>query len=338
MTGIATGTTVVTYQNSYGCLRTIVATVNTAVEPITGPALVCAGQTNALLVSPSSGGTWSSNSTSVVTAHASTGLLSGISSGSANITYKASPGCYTIIIATVNASVASITGATGFCAAGGTTTLANTTGGGDWSSSNTSRATINPGTRIVTGATAGTATITYLVTAACYKTVVVTVNPLPSAISGATTVADGSTVTFTSSAGSGVWSGSNNSIATVGTGNGVVTGVGTGVATISYHSGTGCFVTRDINVVASRPADFNLAENITFSVYPNPTSGSITVNSSVNGVFMLFAADGRTVTQYTVNAGATPISLPGDLAEGLYLGRFDGANNTSATARVWFKP
>jgi hypothetical protein len=59
--------------------------------------------------------------------------------------------------------VADITGAEFVCT-GSTITLANTTTGGIWTSSNSNLATIDPATGEVTGISAGTVTITYTVT------------------------------------------------------------------------------------------------------------------------------------------------------------------------------
>ncbi len=78
---------------------------------------------------------------------------------------------------TVNA----ITGASNVCA-GSSTTLANTTIGGTWSSSNTSIANVNS-SGVVTGASAGTVTITYTVNnAGCSASTTkdIVVNALPS--------------------------------------------------------------------------------------------------------------------------------------------------------------
>ena len=104
---------------------------------------------------------------------------------------------------TVNATpvVADITGASSVCA-GNTTTLANTTVGGTWSSSNTAIATINS-SGVVTGVGAGTATITYTVNnSGCIgsATKQIVINPLPTvSLSGTGSCA--STLTATISGG-----------------------------------------------------------------------------------------------------------------------------------------
>jgi Bacterial Ig-like domain (group 2) len=70
-------------------------------------------------------------------------------------------------------TLAAITGTPTVCI-GATTTLANTTTGGVWSSTNTAIATVNATTGVVTGVAAGTATI-YYTTGNCFVTMEVTV-------------------------------------------------------------------------------------------------------------------------------------------------------------------
>src|SRR4051812_2882697 len=78
-------------------------------------------------------------------------------------------------------AIGPITGPSTVCA-GATVTLANTTPGGTWSSSDVSVATIGASSGIVTGTltgtTAGMATISYT-DGTSYATTVITVNPLP---------------------------------------------------------------------------------------------------------------------------------------------------------------
>ncbi len=53
--------------------------------------------------------------------------------------------------------------------------LTDTTAGGVWTSGNTSVATVGILTGVVTGASAGTAVITYTIAGGCYATTIVTV-------------------------------------------------------------------------------------------------------------------------------------------------------------------
>src|ERR1043165_7568929 len=131
---------------------------------------------------------------------------------------------------------------------GNTTTLADATSGGTWSSSNTSVATIGTG-GVVTGVVPGVVTITYTVGTA-YVTYSVTVEAI-SPITGSHTVLEGNTTTLADVTPGGTWSSSNTSVATIGTG-GVVTGVVPGVVTITYTVGT-AYVTYSVTVEAIQP-------------------------------------------------------------------------------------
>lgn len=165
----APGTYSVTVSYPDGCTRTdnIVITRSTVtVDPITGTAAVCAGNTTTLS-STTPGGVWSTSDAAIATV-SGTGVVSGVAAGTANITYTVTngDGCSNNqqLAVTVNAvtAVPAITG-TLTLFQGGTTTLSNTTPGGVWSSSNTAVATVDA-SGIVTGVTGGTADITYTVT------------------------------------------------------------------------------------------------------------------------------------------------------------------------------
>ncbi len=136
--------------------------------------------------------------------------------------------------------VAPITGTATVCV-GSTTTLADATAGGTWTSGSTGIATVVGG--VVTGVTAGTAVISYNAGSAGIATLTVTVNPLPVTpppiISTAATVCVGSTITCTETGTTGSWSSSATSIATVSS-TGIVSGITAGIVTISYTNTNSC--------------------------------------------------------------------------------------------------
>ncbi|NML41670.1 hypothetical protein HHL17_31080, partial [Chitinophaga sp. G-6-1-13] len=256
VTGVSAGTAMITYEvtNANGCKtkQTVTITVNAlpVVSPIiTGTTDVCVGSTTPLS-NTTPGGIWSSSNTAVATIDA-TGLVAGISAGTATITYEVTNanGCKAQQTTTVTVNglpvVSPITGTTNVCV-GATTNLSSTTTGGVWSSSNTAVATIDA-TGLVAGISAGTATITYVVTNAngckSQQTTTVTVNALPvvSPITGTTSVCVGVTTTLNNTTPGGIWSSSNNAIATIDA-NGLVTGVSAGTATITYEvtNANGC--------------------------------------------------------------------------------------------------
>ena len=115
------------------------------------------------------GHTWTSTNTAVATVNSSTGIVTAKAAGTANIRYTTSPnGCGSwfaqrslIVVAAANAGT--ISGATSVCANATTTLTSNGTSGGSWSSDNDALATVNS-SGVVTGVSAGTATISYVVT------------------------------------------------------------------------------------------------------------------------------------------------------------------------------
>ncbi len=241
--GVTTGTSVITYSMPTGCIATVTVNVVTAPASISGPSSVCVGAT-ITLTDGTPGGTWSSSNPSIASIGASTGIVSGVAVGVVNITYSLGS-CFATKSVTVNASPASISGPSAVCV-GSTITLTDATSGGSWSSSS-GFATVGASTGVVTGVFGGIVTITYTLPGGCYATHVVTVNPLPSSITGLTTLCVGqSSALF--SAGSGTWTSSNTAIATVGASTGIVTGVSAGSVTITFTLPTGCYTTFGLTV------------------------------------------------------------------------------------------
>jgi uncharacterized protein YjdB len=245
VSGVATGTATITYSLGSTCFVTTSVTINSVVSSITGTATVCAGLTTPL-TDVSSGGTWTSSNTSLA-AVAGSGVVTGISAGTPTISYTLSAGCIGTSVVTVNPLPLSITGTNNVCV-GLTTPLTDATGGGTWTSSATTIATIGTGTGMVSGVLAGTATITYTVGTGCIITAPVTVNPLPLSITGTNNVCVGLTTPLTDVTSGGTWMSSTTTVATIGTGSGVVSGILAGTSTITYTLGTGCIITAPVTV------------------------------------------------------------------------------------------
>src|ERR1035437_7386936 len=108
-----------------------------------------------------------------------------------------------LFISFASFAIGPITGNTNICA-GGVTTLSNATPGGTWSNSNTLVASVGLTNGVVAGASAGTTVITYN-TSGGSATVTVTVNLLPSAITGPTSVCSGSTIVLSNAVPGGIW-------------------------------------------------------------------------------------------------------------------------------------
>ena len=247
--------TIKVIETNNGCvgLPVTLSVIINALPTISGTLSACAGSTTQLSGSASPNATtpWVSSNTAVATI-SSTGLVTGISAGTTNVTYTNSNGCTKTEVVTIYA-LPTITGTLSACA-GSTTQL---TGSGisnattPWVSSNTAVATISS-TGLVTGLSAGTTTITYTNSNGCIKTEVVTINALPT-ITGTLSVCSGSTTQLT---GSGTpsattpWVSSNTVVATI-SNIGLVTGVSSGIATITYTNSNGCVKTVSVTINAT---------------------------------------------------------------------------------------
>ncbi|KIA94125.1 hypothetical protein OC25_11090, partial [Pedobacter kyungheensis] len=163
------GTYTVTVSYPDGCSRTdniVITRSDVVINPITGTPNVCVGAaTN--LTTTTTGGVWSSSNTAVATVSA-TGVVTGVTAGTADIIYTVtnSNGCVGALTQTVTVNAMPTVNATtgpNTLFAGDNITLSNTTPSGVWSSSNTAVATVSAA-GVVTGVAAGTANILYTVT------------------------------------------------------------------------------------------------------------------------------------------------------------------------------
>ncbi len=149
---------------------------------------------------------------------------------------------------TPKACTAPIIGGVKHACVGSTSTLTDSTLGGKWTSSDTLIARIDSNSGVVSGIAPGNALITYTTLIGCTNTANFTVNALPGAISGLSTVCVGNTITLTDTSAGGSWSSNNALVATVGSGTGVVAGVSAGSLIINYTMSTGCFISKSVTV------------------------------------------------------------------------------------------
>ena len=282
--GVAPGTATISYTIPSGCFTTSVVTVYPFPSAVTGPTAVCVND-NITLSNASAGGTWTSSNTTVATVDAA-GVVTGVSAGTANISYILGGGCSSSLTITVNPLPAAIGGPSTVCV-GAVSTFTNATPGGTWSSSDIAVATIGAGTGVMLPLSAGTTIITYTNTATtCFITRTVTVNPSPVAITGASGVCLGATVTLANATPGGTWISSNATVATIGSASGVVNGLVTGTTNITYTvTATGCIATRvqtvhPLPTAISGPATVCPGLSITWSSSPaggNWTSANTTI-------------------------------------------------------------
>ncbi|MCD6012937.1 MAG: C-terminal target protein [Flavipsychrobacter sp.] len=265
VSGVTAGTATITYTlNSTGCYQTVTVTVNAPPGAIGGgTSPFCPGATTTL-TNGSSGGIWTSGNTALATINPSTGMATGVSGGSPDITYTLSTGCFATKNITVITTPA-ITGGVGLCA-GTTSTLSNTISGGTWASSNPSVATIGSSSGVVSGLTAGSTIVTYTFPSTCTITTTVNVTSSPSvyAVSGGGTTCSGTSGVSVILSGSDAGVNYQLYIGGVPTGTPIF-GTGTAIAftgltaagtyTIIANPGTGCATTMSgsaaINVYAS---------------------------------------------------------------------------------------
>ena len=264
--GVSAGTTTISYLLPTGCLATTTINVG-SLSPITGPSRICVGQpVNLSNLTP--GGTWQSSAPTIATV-GSTGIVTGIASGlTANIFYTITASCRATKVVTVSALTASsVPGTIPICV--GTTTLAsNATSGGIWSSSNTSVAMVGS-SGLITGVSAGSATISYALSTGCTALLTITVNPL-SPITGPGRVCLGNTITLNDATPGGTWmsGASSATIASIGLSTGVVTGLAANlVAILTYTLPTGCkaYLSVSVNPIPSAPASIVGASSVSIS-------------------------------------------------------------------------
>lgn len=347
VSGIPAGTYTFTVSNAEACVSPITSSVviNAAPSPaptvaaITGTTTVCVGATTTLS-DATAGGTWSSGNTSVATVNSS-GVVTGVTVGTAVISYAVTNSCGTttvtssITVSTVP-SVGAITGPLTVCV-GNTTLFADPTSGGTWSSNNTSIATVSSnGT--VTGVATGTAIISYTVSNSCgntavTKSIVVGNSPTVAAITGASSVYVGATITLANATAGGTWSSNTPSLATINS-SGVVTGVAAGSAILAYGVTNSCGTTTNTKTVTinnvspvayndtavtlyNTPVNINVVSNdvagssalvassvvLVGATAPNPSSvGTFTNNNNGTVMFVpVTGFHGTTTIQYTVS-------------------------------------
>ncbi len=266
VTGVAAGGVTISYVFTNGCVSdtsTYSVTVDAPITPgtIAGPRNVCEGSW--IHLTPSvSGGIWFSGSTGVAIVDGS-GNVTGVSQGTAIISYFLSNACGSFVTTdtiTVSAGAAAISGLDSV-GIGNTRTYGNSTIGGTWSISDTNYAYIDATTGTVTGRDTGVVTLTYSVTNACgttHSTMLIKVGPAPivPAITstGFDSVCVGANKTLNNSQPGGVWRSSADTLATVSAA-GVVTGVANGRDTIfySYTNGFGTTTVYKVINVHSKP-------------------------------------------------------------------------------------
>ena len=305
----AIGSTIVTYTVPGGCATTTTINVTATPTPISGPATVCSNAA-VLYTDGITGGLWSSSNTAVATAGSLSGVVSGVSAGSATITYSLGTGCIQTATVTVLGAPAITGGATAICV-GLSATWAGS-GGGLWSSSNTSVATIGSLSGTVNGISSGTALVTYAVSNGCYATGTITVNSLPGPITGTLTLCQYASALLSDPTPGGTWASSNTAIAVIGSTGGMLSGVAAGTAAITYTEGIGCYTTTVVTINLSPGGITGLASvcvgqttTLGDPVIGGTWSSSGVYASIVTGGIVTGVAAGTEMITYTLSTGCS---------------------------------
>jgi hypothetical protein len=304
--GVSGGTTTITYSFTNACnpstpvVNTYNVTVDTPLAPavITGASAVCAG-TSTTLSSSLTGGVWFSDSSfrAVVTP---SGIVTGISQGTANISYIVSNGCGAVIAThtmAVYGAAAAIVGLDSV-GIGLTRTLTDSTWGGFWTSSDTFVAKIDSFTGVVSGRDTGVTMISYSVTNVCgtsIATMLMHVGPQPyaGAVYGPDSVCIGNTITLADTlVPGGVWS-MKDTFATINPLTGILTGVHFGKDTVIYTVTNGfgstiikksVFVNQPPTAVVSGPTSISLGGN--YFIKGTPFGGYWYSSNSTVGIIV----------------------------------------------------
>ncbi len=236
VTGVAIGNPVITYGFPTGCYRVLHFSVGPAPGVISGSASVCEDASTTLVCSPA-GGIWSSGSASA-TIGTSSGIVTGVTAGTADITYSLGAGCQSYATVTVQASPAVIAGPSNVCTGSGITLTSSA--GGTWSSFNPLIASVDPASGVVTGMVPGATYISYTYSSGCHRTKVVTVVATPAAatITGTSSLCVAASASLSASEPGGIWS-ITTGRASVST-SGIATGVAGGPDTVKYSIPSVC--------------------------------------------------------------------------------------------------
>jgi hypothetical protein len=238
------------------------------------------------------------------------GVVRGVSAGAVTMSYQTQPGCFRTYTVTVSPYVFPISGTYVVCE-GKTTTLTSAQAGGVWSSGTPAVATINSVTGLLTGVSDGITTITYTtISTGCNTVKDITVNPIPSVVTGAPAMCIGGSTTYIATPAGGTWSTSAGIITTINATTGVATGIAAGNAFISYTLPTGC-VNRTASAVTVNPLPYPITGNALLAYGASRTLASYTTGAvwsssnpavatiSPTGVVTAGFGDGNTTISYT---------------------------------------
>ena len=321
VTGVSSGVVMISYTVSNDCSSaTTTSTLTISPLPdagaISGLTSVCVS--SAIVLSESvSGGSWS-----VINGNASvnpSGGVIGNVAGTDSIAYSVTNSCgtanayYAITINQLPA-ISPISGDSVICQ-GSVLSLSDAASGGAWTATSSAIITVDIAGN-VTGLSAGTGTVTYLITGICgavHAFQQITVNPMPDGgvISGAGIICPGTSYTLSETVSGGTWSSSDTTIHI--DASSVVMSYTSGSSVISYMITNSCgSATMTFSITSSALADAgsisgvselcqltssSLTESLTTGTWSSadPLIASVASDGTVSGI-----AGGTTNIYYTV--------------------------------------
>ncbi len=346
MLGASIGSATVTYTNSCGYVTKNINVLNNVT--VTGPTAICPSTTTSLS-DATVGGNWTSSSTSIATVSGS-GVVTGVSSGSAVITYSFDAGCYLKTPVTVNPLPANISGNANLCL-GANVVYSDATSGGIWSTASTSVATAD-GVGNIMGVTLGTTTVSYTLPTGCYATKTATVNPVPvpitvpssglcvtDAYNPTVTLVDGTTVP------PGTWTSSNPSVATIVSFSGQLTGVSAGTTAITYTLPTGCMTSTNIVIdpvpaaivgtkVLCANASSYLSDALAGGLWSSSNTSLATIESGTGIVTGISGLSNPLITYTSLPGCKAVTTLTVNAAPGTIIGSRDVCMNSTTSLTV----
>lgn len=311
LSGVLPGTATISYAMPGGCFITSIVTINPT-APILGSDSICAGGTG-YLTNIVGGGTWSSSNPAVSDVGLTTGVLTTYVPGPTYIYYILPSGCSVTRLITVIPALAPISGPGRVCT-GSVTTLGHTTPGGTWSSSNTYVATIGGTTGILVSGFPDEVSITYtLPGVGCTAVSVMTVDPLPVPVISYSGNATHTLSTFPYYTSYQWYDSSAGLIPGANTMSHVIpTNVSEDyyVVVTDNNGCTGSYVYRYVTRVGVSALGDNGV-----SIYPNPATDRVIINSSLNVTAVISDVAGRKQVE---QENAKEINVA-QLAPGVYI-------------------
>ncbi len=102
-----------------------------------------------------------------------------------------------------------------------------------------------------------------------------------------------------------------------------------GTANITYTATNSCgsnfsklLLTATTPREGEGPGVTGVKEVLSFGLYPNPTNGSYTINTTAAGRFSIFGIDGRVVDEFEITENISQHTLPAGLPNGIYMCKF----------------